>query len=312
MQAGAAQADTHDLLVAYFSVLDLVAGPVRAHAVARRLLGPLKPTVGIETYLVEHMRANLERFDRRYRLRLALGQDTDDDERDCDALADFLASLSPRRTRLWILLPYLAGLVVTQIFISAVARTSDITDLHELAGVLSLNPQVISTSVDNLVRYDNHKHVLGVLLAGSISLWLAFRPFMWGFHVKRVLLNEPHSMGRRKRRTKQAEIARELDVRGREERLCLRLGMLPPLDSPLDLVIQATIMVAWIIVGATLAIESYSQTESLCVGTGLVALAVIRLAWLARRARQRASFREPTLVASAPQIIHARSKEARA
>jgi hypothetical protein len=117
---GVAQADTHELLVAYRAVLDRMYGHGILTAGVGGRLSRLRPTIGVESHLIEHVQASIDRFSRAYRLR---------------------------------------------------------------------------------------QH----------PLWVAFRPLMWGFHIKRVLLNEPHAAGKREAGTELSEVARKLDVRGREE-----------------------------------------------------------------------------------------------
>lgn len=290
------KADTQELLTAYRAVLDLVGGHRFFVPGARRRLSRVKPTFGVQSYVVEHVRANVDRFSKGYCLRLAMNEDDGDDQRDREALANFSSSLPDRRPRLWILLPYLIALVITQVAVSAIGHQKTVDVLHDLIGLANLSPDNISTSADHLIRQDDHRKVLGVMIIGSAALWLAFRPLMWGFQVKRVLLNESHAAGRRERKTELAGIARQLDVRGHEEKLCLCMRMRPPLDSPLDLWIKATIMIPWIIVGAVafgLAFGGHgSQGGDLAAAAIVLVCALLRLAWLAHCARERARFRE--------------------
>jgi hypothetical protein len=118
-QRRAARVEMVDLLGAYSSVLDLVAGHAVFDPREGRRFARMKPAIGVESYVIRHVRANADRFIRRYRLRQALCQDDEYDERDREALDNFSASLGPVNSRFWLLLPYLISLAVVQILISA-------------------------------------------------------------------------------------------------------------------------------------------------------------------------------------------------
>jgi hypothetical protein len=297
------QADTHDLLTAYCCVLDLVHDHDGTALRPPGLLGRIKLTIGLESYVIEHVRTNVDGFLRRYRARLAMGQDDGNDPKDRDTLNDFAASLPPPRSRLWVLLPYLAALAVTQVAISVIGHRASISVMHDLVGLASLNPQGISTSADHLIRQDQHVKVFGVMLIGSAALWLSFRPLMWGFRVKRILLNDPRALRRREKNCELANTGRRLDIRRREEDLCARLGMPAPADSRLDLWIKSTILVTPLIVGVAAVAAAIGDhrsrlTDAILAGLFLV-LVALRLAWLARCARERSRYRDPELASTA-------------
>ena len=126
------RADTRELLMAYFCVLDVVQDDGSTGLRPPGRLSRVKPTVGLQSHVTEHVRTNVDRFSRRYRARLALGQDDGNDEDDRTALEDFAASLPPHRARVWILLPYLAALAITQLVVSVIGHTATISVLHDL------------------------------------------------------------------------------------------------------------------------------------------------------------------------------------
>jgi hypothetical protein len=285
-----------DLLGAYSSVLDLVAGHAVFDPREGRRFARMKPAIGVESYVIRHVRANADRFIRRYRLRQALCQDDEYDERDREALDNFSASLGPVNSRFWLLLPYLISLAVVQILISAGGKPGPSLALHDLIGLLSLNLQQVSTSADHLIRDDRHLAIVQVMAIGGLALWLAFRPFLWGFSAKRLLLNGPGAVTRRHSSDDVAAIARELDVRGREERLSLSLGMPPPLDSRMDIWVKATSLVPWMILGLA-GIADTIEIRRERGGDAAVALIVLaavalRLGVLRRQSRERSRFRE--------------------
>ena len=83
------RADTRELLMAYFCVLDVVQDDGSTGLRPPGRLSRVKPTVGLQSHVTEHVRTNVDRFSRRYRARLALGQDDGNDEDDRTALEDF-------------------------------------------------------------------------------------------------------------------------------------------------------------------------------------------------------------------------------
>lgn len=307
-RSSASQADTHRVLTAYCCVLDLVHDHGAEAPRSPGRLGHLKPAMGLESYVIEHVRTNADRFSRRFRMRLALAQNDSNDAEDRAALDDFMASLPPQRSRLWVLLPYLAALALTQVVISIIGHPASIAVMHNLVGLVSLNPQQIGTSADSLIRHDDHLKVFGVMLVGSAALWLSFRPLMWGFRVKRMLLNEPRALRRRKSKSKLTEDALRLNVRAREEELCSRLGMPAPFDSRLDLWVKATILVTPLTVGIAAVIAGIASRQDRRADAIIAAVFVVpvalRLAWLGRCARERGRYHDPTLGVSAQNTAH--------
>jgi hypothetical protein len=275
----APRADTEELLRKYREALDLVCDHGLVAPMTWRPLSQIQPTLGLQGYVVEHVRANVDRFRRRYQLRLALGENDGNDEDDLAALSAFSESLPPARSRVWVLLPYLVALAITQVFFSLLGQKAHLNALHDLVGLVDLKPQDISTAGDHLIRSDQHLKVLGVVTFGAAALWVVFRPLMWGFRVKRLILNEPRAIRGREQNFELAKQAKDRDVRGAEERLCTRLGMSAPYSSRLDLWISATILVPWLVIGVGSAATSANQPDSGAVVLTLLIIFVVPVSW---------------------------------
>lgn len=257
----------------------------------RRILRWLRlPRLEVERYLVDHMRATTAALARGYARRHALGEDDAQDAADRMALTRFVDSLPAPRPRVWLVMPLLLALVLTQAAVTAIGDSDLTAVLHDLVGLVDIKPADIAGSVDGLL-HTNALAFAAVVCLGGVSLWLVFGPWMRGFRVKRIILNAPGAIGRRRARTPLGRAAVGLDVRGRELALCRALNLPPPSESSLDLWVPAAALgAAMIIAGFIMYAAMFGDTAHgavLGVGRGLAALVALRAAHLIWRAAKR-------------------------
>src|SRR5687768_9062319 len=101
----AARAEVLPLLRSYRSALaragDLPPSRTAKPRWWRGVLTPLRPRWGLNRFLVDHMRARTDQLNRRYCLRLSLGEEDGNDAQDREALEKFASSLPPPRGAVW-------------------------------------------------------------------------------------------------------------------------------------------------------------------------------------------------------------------
>ena len=286
------QADVHDLLCCYRDALELAADPPPSRhtplAPLTLLLSRARPTWGLQRMVVEHIRGRIALIDRRYCLRLALGEEDPNDAEDREALARFGASLPPPRSRLWLALPLLAIITVSQVLLAlllrsreGVAKTAEGTllpakVLDDLTQTADLNPAHFSETLNTLLHGSPKVTALAIGIL-TLSAYIVSRPVLPAFQLKRLIFGMPGAIGARVARSELGARAQRLAVHDEEVALFAKLGMRPPSDSAMDLVVKGAL------VAILLALAALMFLPPAEVGTAIffLVLAVLRLAWLA-------------------------------
>jgi hypothetical protein len=288
------RADVDELLCCYRAALELAAEPPASrHTRFRpltRMLCRARPTWGLQRMVVEHIRGRIALVDRRYCLRLALGEQDPNDEQDRAALALFAGSLPPPRSRLWIAAPVLALIAVSQLLLALLMRGKDNDGtllpgkiINQLATITSdLDPGHFSETLNTLMHTDAKVTALAVGLL-TLSAYLVWRPLLPAFAVKRMIFAMPGSCPGRAARSELAQRAEQIGVHRAEVALFTALGMPPPSDRAMDLWVKGA-LVAILVALAALA---FLPPALPLIGTLLLALAIWRLAWIVRRWRGR-------------------------
>jgi hypothetical protein len=126
------RADVRDMLRCYRAALELAAAPSPSRPTPfgplTRLVCRLRPTWGLQRMVVEDIRGRIDLIDRRYCLRLALGEQDPDDSEARDAVRNFASSLPPPRSRLFVLLPLFAVIAVSQVLLALLLPSQDSAD----------------------------------------------------------------------------------------------------------------------------------------------------------------------------------------
>lgn len=287
--SGVARADVRELLEAYRSALDLAASPPPPLALRwswlTRLGAVLRPTWGLQRFTVEHVRRRVDALDRRYCLRLAMGEDDGNDADDREALGRFAASLPPPRPRFWALAPVLLVLGLSQVLVAAFGNLpGERETFSEVAKVVDLNPGHFNDAVDALID-SSFEVVLDLVIVVALSIYAVFRPLLTGFRVHRVTMNLPRVIRPRTGRWPLGRRATEIDVHGREAALFETLAMRSPPESAFDLWVKGTIVIAWIAGGLLLLLDAPDRPAAL--GLAVLGACLLRLGWLVLVARRR-------------------------
>ncbi len=290
----AVRADVDELLCLYRAALELAADPppsrhTRLPALTRMLCG-VRPTWGLQRLVVEHVRGRIALLDRRYCLRLALGEHDPNDEQDRAALDLFGRSLPPPRSKLWVVAPVLALITVSQLLLALLLRGRSDDEallpakiINELSTITAdVGPGNFAKTLDTLMHTDPKVTALAIGLL-TLSAYLVWRPLLPAFAVKRMIFAMPGSIDGRAARSELGQRAQELGVHRAEVELFAALGMRPPSDRAMDLWVKGAI-VAILVALAVLALLPPALPS---IATLLLAIAVLRLVWIVRRWRDR-------------------------
>lgn len=287
------QADVDDLLCCYRQALELAADPPPSRRTPfkplTRLLCRLRPQWGLQRMVVEHIRGRIALIDRRYCLRLALGEADSNDAEDREALARFASSLPPPRSRLWVVLPLLSVIAVSQLILALLLRNLDgvakdadgkplpQTVIDDLTKAIDLNPTHFSASLNTLLHGNPRISALAIGVL-TLSVYLVWRPLLPAFRLKRIIFAMPGAISGRTERSELGAEAKRLAVHDEEVALFRALGMRPPSDTAMDLWVKGA-LVAILAALAALQFMPPAETADAYV---LLVLAALRLAWLAR------------------------------
>ena len=318
-----AQVEVVELLRCYRRAIELATDPPPSRSVRfkplRRLLTWLRPTWGLRRMVVEHVRGRVARLERLFARRLALDESHENDEENRKALDLFAASLPPPRSRIWIALPLLAVVVVSQVLLALLLRNqkqSTTPDderplpqqvLKDLTSVADLNPGNLTDTLNTLLT-SNPKVTALVVGLLVFSVYLVWRPLLPAFRLMRIILTMPGAIGRRNGESQLGRCARGLGVQDAEVTVYAALRERPPNDPELDLWLKlgfVTILVA-------LAVLMFLPPERLTQqGSFLAALAAVRLAFVLRAARSRRQPAAPRTPQEAPPADRAPAARAR-
>jgi len=292
------QADVDALLCCYREALELAADPPPSRHTRfgplTRLLCRTRPTWGLQRMVVEHIRGRIALIDRRYCLRLALGEDDPNDAEDRAALERFKSSLPPPRSRFWIALPVLAVITVSQVLLALLLRSrgdvatdSDGTRLPEkviedLTLVADLNPAHFSETLTTLLHGSPKVTALAIGIL-TLSVYVVWRPLVPAFQLKRVIFAMPRAINTRAARSDLGARAQRLALHDEEVALFAALGMRPPSDTAMDLWVKGALVAILAALGALMLMPP-ADAEA---GVFFIVIALLRLAWLARAWRGR-------------------------
>ena len=288
------RADVDELLCRYRAALELAADPPPSRhtrfAPLTRMLCQARPTWGLQRLVVEHIRGRIALLDRRYCLRLALGEQDPNDDQDRAALALFGASLPPARSRLWVAAPLLALVGVAQLLLALLMRGKDNDGMllpgkiiNQLSTITSdLSPGNFTETLDTLMHTNPKVTALALGLL-TLSAYIVWRPLLPAFAVKRMIFAMPGSIGGRAARSELGRRAQALDVHRAEVELFAALGMRPPSDRAMDLWVKGAIVAILV----ALALLALLPPALPLIATLLLGVAALRTVWLARRWRER-------------------------
>lgn len=287
------QADVGDLLCCYREALELAADPPPSRntpfQMTTRMLSRARAIWGLQRMVVEQIRRRIALIDRRYCLRLALGERDPNDDEDRAALAMFAASLPPPRSRLWIAAPVLALITVSQVLLALVTRGKDNTGtlvpgkiINELATIADLDPGHFTDTLSTLMHTSPKVTALAIGLL-TFSAYIVWRPLVPAFRLKRVIFAMPGAISDRVARSELGVRARDIDVHRAEVELFAALGMRAPSDAAMDLWVKGALVAILV----ALAALTFVPPASPGTGAFLLVLAGVRLAWIARQWRGR-------------------------
>lgn len=287
------RADVDDLLRCYREALELAADPPPSRhtrfAPLTRLLCRMRPSWGLQRMVVEHIRGRIALIDRRYCLRLALGEDDPNDAEDRDALARFASSLPPPRSRLWVALPLLAVIAVSQVLLALLLRSRDGVAttaegqrlpekvVDDLVAAVDLNPAHFSQTLSTLLHGSPKVTALAIGIL-TLSVYIVWRPLIPAFRLKRIILGMPGAITKRVARSELGGRARRLALHDEEVALFTALGMRPPSDAAMDLWVKG----ALVAILAALAALMFTPPADVGAGIFFLVIAALRLVWLAR------------------------------
>lgn len=260
--------ETSALLAGYAAVLEAAStAPLRRTRV-RRI------AVGMDRYLIEHIRVTLDALQRRYRLRAAAGLQSTAEQEDARRVSEFVASLPPPPSRFQAVLPFVLVLIAAQILLGGVVpfvlsfafsftgpTAAREVNISGLGAVLRDLADLKLSSVANVVDLLLHQDVLTTCLLLIIFLiagYVVLRPWAAGAALARSLLDP--SVADRRRSTPSAVLAAttSLHVRDREDRALRRVEATRPHQGRLDLVAPTLLASVGVLLAAVLAM-SYAQ-----------------------------------------------------
>ena len=288
------RADVDELLCRYRAALELAADPPPSRhtrfAALTRMLCRARPTWGLQRMAVEHIRGRIALLDRRYCLRLALGEQDPNDEQDRAALDLFGKSLPPARSKLWVVAPVLALITVSQLLLALLMRGRSSEGsllpakiINQLSTITAdVSPGNFTDTLDTLMHTSPKVTALAFGLL-TLSAYLVWRPLLPAFAVKRMIFAMPGSIDGKVARSELGRCALELDVHGAEVELFAALGMRPPSDKAMDLWVKGAIVAILV----ALAVLALLPPALEIMATLLLMLAALRMWWIVRRWRER-------------------------
>jgi hypothetical protein len=292
------RADVRDVLHCYRAALELAADPPPSRRTPfgplTRLVCRLRPAWGLQRLVVEEIRGRIDLINRRYCLRLALGEQDPHDREARDAVRDFASSLPPPRSRLFAVLPLLAVIAVSQVLLALLLRSQQGLAknadgrllpealLKQLAQVGDLNPAGYGDTV-SLLLHNSPKVTALALGILTLSVYVVWRPRLPAVRLKRMVFEMPGAIGSRTASSELGARALQLRLRDKEVALFAALRMPPPSDSATDLWVKGTPAVI------LLALAALTLTPPSQAGLAIffLMLATVRLWWLAREWRRR-------------------------
>lgn len=280
------RADVLPLLEAYRQALALAAAPPPSYQTRfgwlTRFLAWLRPEWGASRFTVDHMRRRVDALNRRYCLRLALGEDDGNDGDDRAALERFESSLPSAPSRvIVVVLPVIAMIVMAQVlFATFGAVKEEQAAFEKLSALVDLNPSHFNDAVRAILQSD-FLTVLDLIGVVTLSVYLVLRPFVSGFQLKRMIVGIPGAARGRRADSPLARRAGEIAVHAQERALFEALGMRAPADPRFDLLVKATLVACWIALGmfTVVAAENGDETTG---GVIILAACAARAAWLGR------------------------------
>lgn len=294
------RADVLELLRRYRGALELAADPPPSRSLRpawlQRAACRLRPAWGLERMVIEHLRARVAQLDRRFALRLALGENDPDDDVDRAALASFAAALPPPRSRLWLILPLLAVIALSQALLALLLRSEEGVErtaegrllpqevAAQLTELADLNPARFTDIVTTLLQSNPKVTALAIGVV-TLAVYLVARPRLPAYRLKRQILGLPAALDGRAGRTPLGERARRLGVHDEERAMFAALAMPPPGEPQLDLRVKA--VMAAILLG--LAWLMFLPPSEPGLGAFFLAAGGGRLAWLGRERARRAA-----------------------
>ncbi|MBA3747910.1 MAG: hypothetical protein H0W96_10535 [Solirubrobacterales bacterium] len=287
------RADVQNLLCCYREAIELAADPPPSRRTPfepmTRLLCRVRPTWGLQRMVVEDIRSRIALIDRRYCLRLALEEDDGNDSDDREQLSKFAASLPPPRARLWVALPLLCIIAITQALLALVLLGQENASpeldkvLKDLTAAVDLNPANLSETFHTLL-HSNPKVTALVVGMLTLSGYLVWRPLLSAFRLKRMIFNMPGAINGRGAGSELGKRAQRLNVHEEEDRLFAKLGMRAPSDSALDLRVKG----ALVAICVALAVLMFTPPDAdAAIGAFFLIVAMARLPWLVREWRRR-------------------------
>ena len=282
LHARVARADVDRLLGSYSAVLALAPDPPPSVKVPEwlpgdRLLGralvKLRPCFARSTFLVRHIRRNVQVIERAYCRRLATGHHDDNDEQELELVRRFEQSLPPAPAR-WVALSLtIGGVLLAQALLSLFP-----TDGYQGNVLLIASPDAKPLyDAASAIVHANGLQLTGILLSLSLALYIVLRAPASGYRLARMLLNERRALTWRNRGSALAANARDLDVAGEERRLFVNLRQPPSRDPPLDLLVKAAVVLSlWF--GFVFALR---QGDTDATGVAVATPLALRLLWLA-------------------------------
>lgn len=296
----AGRTDIQDLLKGYLASLALARRPPpslslprgRAARLARALHLRLRPDWGTERWAVRRVRRRVEALERGLVVRLALGEQQRDDERDRQAVQLFKESLPPPMSQLVPLGALIAIIVLAQGALSAAPEVADTGRLRGALETVGPVPDVATTSglVGALLDADATALVL-FITAVSWSAYVVLRPWVTGYRLAGLALGRPDGLGMPRRRAELSQAASRLGVRRMESHVLGGLGSRRPDEFPFDLATKALLVLPLL----ALALVALGQRwvhgadpgGSLGVTVAFLGIAGARLLWIGRASRKR-------------------------
>jgi hypothetical protein len=285
--------DIDRLLCAYHAVLGLaldppvsvkaVGGDRRVSQLTTHALMKVRPTFAHSTFLVRHIRGNLQVIGRAYSRRLATGQLDENGRQELVRIQRFEDSLPPAPPRFVALSLLILTVLLAQTVLSLMTSW---VELNPFGAQLTRLASADASSAYDLAGALLHAgggqlwvFVMSLSLAGYVVL----RGPISGFRMARMLLNAPRALTRRNRSSPLAVRAQHWDVYNQEQALFASLRNGQPRAPAIDLLVKALFVAGFWFYGVYVLRTGGADVPSLIV----LGLAALRFLWLLTAAMRR-------------------------
>lgn len=261
-----------------------------------------RPTLLIQFFIIHHVRASLDHVRRRMLAISALGEGSDDDEAQREAVTQYLESLPTYHWTLYSVSLVLLTIVVTRFVLIQVPGAMEafgglseqmgVTD--RLLGTIRDASQSLSSIQDLLREIDEAPAQTTAFVFTSLVtvLYVELRLFVSSFRLMRAMCNLHPMEDLLTETPARWSMQRATGVYDLERSVGRRLNTRPPREVPFDLIVPALLMPSLLYLAVLFIQQGLRNLQALrpdasprlsfIIAAAIVACVIARLAWLTR------------------------------